>query len=53
MLKRKFEITSLKRNEKVDDYSNKFALVVASLRDLGENLDEYGVFSRLLMPTSK
>ena len=47
-LKRKFETISIKRNEKVDDYSNYFAQIVINLRDLGESLDEYSVVSRLL-----
>ena len=47
-LKREFEKNSMKTNEKVDDYSICFAWSVTNLRDLGENLDEYGVVSPLL-----
>ena len=47
-LKREFETILMKRNEKVDDYSNQFVQVVTSLLDLGENLDEYGIVSRIL-----
>ena len=52
-LKREFETISMKRNEKVDDYSNRFARVVTSLRNLGKNLDKYGAFSRLLRSVAK
>ena len=44
-LKRKFETVSMMRNEKVDQYLNRFARMVANLRDLGETLDEYSVVS--------
>ena len=44
-LKREFETISMKRNEKIYDYSNHFAQIVTNLRDLGESLDEYGVVS--------
>ena len=47
-LKREFEIIFMKRNEKIDDYSNRFARIVTNLRDLRESLDEYGAVSRLL-----
>ena len=47
-LKREFETILMKRNEKEDDYSNQFVQIATSLRDLGENLDEYGIFSRVL-----
>ena len=43
-----FETISIKRNEKIDDYSNRFERIFKNLRDLGESLDEYGVVSRLL-----
>ena len=52
-LKREFEKISMKRNEKIDDYSNRFARIVTNLRDLGESLDEYGAVSRLLMYVPK
>ena len=42
-LKREFKTISMKRNEKIDDYSNRFIRIVKNLRDLGESLDEYGV----------
>ena len=51
-LKREFETISMKRNEKIDDYSNHFARIVTNLRDLGESLDEYGIVSRLLSSVS-
>ena len=41
-LKRKFNIIFTKRNEKVDDYSNRVARIVTNLRELGESLSEYG-----------
>ena len=47
-LKREFETISMKRNEKVDVYSNHFSRIVTNLRDLGESLDEYGIVSRFL-----
>ena len=47
-LKREFKTISMKRNEKIDDYSTHFAQSVINLRDLGESLDEYGAVSRLL-----
>ena len=52
-LKREFETISMKRNEKIDDYSNLFARIVTNLRDLGESLDEYGAISRLLRSVPK
>ena len=52
-LKREFETISLKRNEKVDDYSNHFSRIVTNLRDLGESLNEYGVVLRLLKSVPK
>ena len=52
-LKREFETISMKRNEKIDDYSNFFAQIVTNLRDLGESLDEYGTVSRLLSSIPK
>ena len=53
VLKREFETISIKRNENVDDYSNRFASVFTNLRDSGENLDEYGAISRLLRSVPK
>ena len=47
-LKREFETISMKRNEKIENYSNHFARIVTHLRDLGKIANEYGVFSRLL-----
>ena len=52
-LKREFETISMKRNEKIDDYSNRFARIVTNLRDLGESLDEYGAVLRLLRSVPK
>ena len=52
-LKREFEKISLKRNEKIEDYSNHFAQIVTNLRDLGKILDEYGAVSRLLRSAYK
>ena len=37
----------------MDDYSNRFDHVVTNLRDLGENLDEYGAVSRRLRSVPK
>ena len=34
-LKREFETISMKRNEKIDDYSNHFARIITNLRDSG------------------
>ena len=42
-----------KRNEKIDDYSNRFARIVTNLRDLGESLNEYGAVSRLFRSVPK
>ena len=47
-LKREFETISMKRNEKIDEYSDNFARIVTNLRDLGESLNDYGAGSRLL-----
>ena len=52
-LKRKFETISMKRNEKVDEFSNHLARIVMNLRDLGESLDNYGVVLRLLRSVPK
>ena len=52
-LKREFKTISMKRNEKIDDYSNRFARIVTNLRDLGESIDEYGAVSRLLRSVPK
>ena len=52
-LKREFETLTMKRNEKVDDYSTEFVSVVPSLRDLGEKLDNCDVVSRHLMSVPK
>ena len=52
-LKREFETISMKRNEKIDDYSNRFSRIVINLKDLGESLDEYSIFSRLLRSVPK
>ena len=43
----------MKRNEKVDDYLNRFCRIVKNFIDLGESRDEYGDVSRLLMLVSK
>ena len=42
--KREFEKISMKRNEKIDDYSNSFARIVINLRDLGKVLMSMGLF---------
>ena len=52
-LTREFETISMKRNENIDDYSNRFDRIVTNLRDLGECLDEYGVVSRPLRSVPK
>ena len=52
-LKREFETSSMKGNEKVDAYPNHFARIDTNLRDLGESLDEYGVVSILLQSVPK
>ena len=52
-LKREFETIFMKRNAKVDDYSNCFAQIVTNLRDLGETIDEYGAISRLIRSVPK
>ena len=52
-LKREFETLTMKRNEKVDDYSTEFVSVVPSLRDLGEKLDNCDVVSSHLMSVPK
>ena len=52
-LKKEFETISMKRYEKIDDYSKCFARIVVNLRDLGESLNEYGVVSRLLRSVPK
>ena len=52
-LKREFETIFMKKNEKVDKYSNCFTHIVTNLIDLGENFEEYGVFSRLLKLVAK
>ena len=46
-LMREFEILSMKNNEKVEDYSSRFVCNIYNLRDLGENLDDSEVVSRL------
>ena len=52
-MRREFETISMKRNEKVDEYSNYFVHVVTSMRDLGESHDEYSIVSRLHMSFAK
>ena len=47
-LNREFETIFIKRNEKMDKYSNTFSLIFTNLRYLRESLDEYGIVSRLL-----
>ena len=46
-LKREFETISMKRNEKIDDYSNRFARIVTNLRDLGKVLMSMALFQGL------
>ena len=52
-LKREFETISMNKNGIVDEYSNRFALIVTNLRDLEETLDEYGDVSGLLRSVPK
>ena len=52
-LKREFETISMKRNETVDEYLNRFDRIITNLRDLEETLDEYGDVSRLLRSVPK
>ena len=53
ILKMEFETISMKRKEKVDVYSNRFARVITNLRDFGENLHENDVVSRRLRSVPK
>ena len=52
-LKTEFETLSMKRNEKVDDYSTPFVHVSFNLRDLGEKLDDCEVVLKLLRSVPK
>ena len=45
---REFENLSMRKGEKVSDYSMRFTKVISELRDLGENLEEKDVMAKLL-----
>ena len=47
-LRRELENLSMRKDEKVSDYSLRFMKVISELRDLGENLEEKDVVSKLL-----
>ena len=47
-LRRELENLSMRKEEKVSDYSLRFTKVISELRDLGEKLDEKDVVSKLL-----
>ena len=47
-LRREFENLSMRKDEKVSDYSLRFTKVISELRHLGENLDEKDVVFKLL-----
>ena len=47
-LRREFENLSMRKDEKVSDYSLRFTKVISELRDLGENLEEKDVVTKLL-----
>ena len=47
-LRREFENLSMRKDEKVSEYSLRFTKVLSELRDLGENLEEKDVVSKLL-----
>ena len=47
-LRREFENLSMRKDEKVSEYSLRFTKVLYELRDLGENLEEKDVVSKLL-----
>ena len=47
-LRREFKNLSMRKDEKVSEYSLRFMKVLFELRDLGENLDEKDVVSKLL-----
>ena len=47
-LRREFENLSMRKEEKVSDYSLRFTKVISELRDLGENLEEKDVIAKLL-----
>ena len=47
-LRREFENLSMRKEEKVSDYSLRFINVISELRDLGENLEEKDVVAKLL-----
>ena len=47
-LRREFENLSMRMDEKVSKYSLRFTKVLSKLRDLGENLEEKDVVSKLL-----
>ena len=47
-LRREFENLSMRKDEKVSDYSLRFTKVISELRDLGENLDEKDTICKLL-----
>ena len=47
-LRREFENLSMRKDEKVSDFSLRFTKVISDLRDLGENLEEKDVVAKLL-----
>ena len=47
-LRREFENLSMRKDEKVSDYSMRFTKVISKHRDLGENLEEKDVVAKLL-----
>ena len=47
-MRREFENLSMRKDEKVSDYSLRFTKVISKIRDLGENLEEKDVVSKLL-----
>ena len=47
-LRREFKNLSMRKDEKVSDYSPRFTKVISELRDLGENLEEKDAICKLL-----
>ncbi|XP_078437675.1 uncharacterized protein LOC144708301 [Wolffia australiana] len=52
-LRRKFEILSMKKGEKVSDYASRFVGIITKLRDLGEVLEDREAVSKLLRSVPK
>ena len=46
-LRREFENLSMRKDEKVSDYSLRFTKVISEFRDLGENLEEKDAVAKL------